>query len=60
MNTLQQRIINKALEHSEHLTDWEYDFVYSLSDRPGTYQLSEKQNSILNRIWEKLDKAGVS
>lgn len=54
MNGLQKKIIVKALDADDELTEWEVDFVIGLADKPDDYALSEKQNSILNRIWDKI------
>lgn len=53
MNKLQIKFIKDAIEDPEPLSDWEYDFVNSLAGREEDYELSEKQNSILNRISQK-------
>ncbi len=55
MNGLQKKIVIRALDAGDELTEWEHEFVSSLADRGDDYELSQKQNSILNRIWEKLD-----
>lgn len=55
MNGLQKKIIIKALENAEDLTEWENDFISQLADKPESYTISEKQNHILNRIWEKIE-----
>lgn len=55
MNGLQKKIIVQALYAHEELTEWEQEFVSDLADKPDDYQLSEKQNHQLNRIWGKLD-----
>lgn len=54
MNRIQKTIIKQAIEDPSHLSDWEYDFVNDLADKEDDYELSEKQNSILNRIGSKL------
>lgn len=54
MNTFQQKIIERAIKNDHKLTSWECDFIESLSSRPDNYELTKKQNSILNRIGEKL------
>lgn len=56
MNGLQSRIISKALDEPEKLTEWEYDRVNEWADYPKDRELSEKQNAVLNRIWEKLSQ----
>lgn len=54
MNTFQRKIIERAYDNDEKLNSWECDFIESLYDRGDDYELSEKQNHILNRIGEKL------
>lgn len=54
MNGLQKKIIIRALDAHEELTEWEHDFVSGLADKPDDYELSERQNHVLNRIWEKI------
>jgi hypothetical protein len=56
MNKFQIKLIKQALDEPDKLTEWEYDFINSLAekdDEDDDYTLSEKQNSILNRIGEK-------
>ena len=55
MNGLQKKIIVRALDEAEQLTEWEYEFISDMADKPDDYELSEKQNHILNRIWGKLE-----
>lgn len=55
MNRLQLKIIEQALEQDHKLSSWECDFISDLDDRGENYELSEKQNSVLNRIGSKLD-----
>ncbi len=55
MNGLQKKIITKALDAADELTEWEHDFVTDLAEKPESYELSEKQNHVLNRIWGKLE-----
>ena len=54
MNGLQVRWLEKADERREELTEWEEEFVIGLLDKPENYELSDKQNSVLNRINAKL------
>jgi hypothetical protein len=42
--------ISFCLEWSDELTDWEYDFILSISRRA---ILTAKQDAVLNRIWRK-------
>lgn len=53
MNRVQKKFISDAIEDPDPLTDWEYDFVNSLAEKDDDYELSEKQNHILNRISQK-------
>lgn len=54
MNRVQQKFICDALDNDHDLTEWEIEFINSLADKPDDYQLSEKQNEILNRIQRKI------
>lgn len=59
MNRFQIKVITDALEQPEKLTEWEYDFVSDLAEKETddmgkSYELSEKQNAIINRIGQKL------
>lgn len=55
MNGLQLKWLEKADEQSDQLNDWEQEFVENLVDKPEDYELSDKQNSVLNKIHSKLD-----
>ena len=55
MNQFQINTITRALDDPMKLTEWEYAFIDSLSDNEEDYELSEKQNKVLNRIGQKLD-----
>jgi len=55
MNGLQRKIIIKALDADDRLSEWESEFISHLADQSDDYELSEKQNHVLNRIWEKVD-----
>lgn len=53
MNGFQKKIVLKALDNEDLLTEWELDFINSLAgleDKP----LSARQNELLNRISQKL------
>ncbi len=54
MNKVQAAFIIEALDNEDKLTDWEWDFVYSLADLPEEKELSDKQNEVLNRIHNKI------
>jgi len=53
MNGFQKSICEDALNKLHCISDWEKEFVESLLEHED-YPLSEKQNSILNRIAQKL------
>lgn len=53
MNGFQKKIVLKALDNEDLLTEWELEFVNSLAEREER-DLSGKQNEILNRISGKL------
>lgn len=57
MNRVQVAIIKNALDEQHKLSDWESDFIDSVADKEASYELSEKQNSVLNRISDKLERA---
>lgn len=54
MNRVQKKFILDALDQPESLTDWENQFINDLAEKDSDYELSEKQNSVLNRISQKL------
>ena len=55
MNRVQIKFINDAQEQEYSLSEWEAGFINDLADKPENYELSDKQNEILNRIQKKLD-----
>ncbi len=55
MNRIQKRFIKDAIDQPENLTDWENNFISDLAEKPDSYELSEKQNAVLNKISQKLD-----
>lgn len=54
MNGFQEKIVQKAMDNDSKLSSWECEFIDSLNDKPERYELSDKQNEILNRISEKV------
>ena len=48
MNRFQIKIVKDALDQPENLSDWESDFISDIADKGDDYELSEKQNSIIN------------
>lgn len=53
MNGFQKKIIEDAIDDPDRLSEWEYDFVNDLAGKEDYYELSDKQNSIINRISQK-------
>jgi hypothetical protein len=53
-NRIQIKFIKDALDSPEKLNEWEVDFIDSLADKDDNYELTEKQNTILNRISQKI------
>lgn len=55
MNKIQIKFITEALDQEERLSEWESSFINDLAEKPEGYDLSDKQNEILNRIQRKLN-----
>lgn len=55
VNRVQRKFVIDALDQDHNLTEWEVEFISSLAEKPDEYELSNKQNEILNRISQKLD-----
>lgn len=55
MNKSQNGFVIDALNQEENLSDWEINFIRDIAEKPEDYELSEKQNAVLNRIQGKLD-----
>ncbi len=51
---MQRKIINKAVDNIDKLSTWETEFIDSMNDKDDDYELSDKQNSVLNRIQDKV------
>lgn len=57
MTGLQKKIILKALDRPECLTEWEYDFIDSLADKADDAPLTPRQSEILvQQIWPKVSR----
>jgi len=54
MNRVQKKIIKEALDSPEILDKWEYDFINNIAEKDDSYELSAKQNSIINRIGNRI------
>ena len=46
-----QKMLDELLDLSEGLTDWEMDFLDSLSNRKNDF--TYKQSKVLERLWDK-------
>jgi hypothetical protein len=55
MNRVQIKFINDAQDQEYKLSEWESVFINDLANKPDHYELTDKQNEILNRIQKKLD-----
>lgn len=54
MDRIQISIIKQALDYEDLLSEWEAGFINSLAERENDYELSDKQNEVLNRIGNKI------
>ena len=56
-------LLKRCLDNDDALSQWENDFVSDFVDRIAKYKentnVSSKQQAVLDRIEEKLNKAGV-
>lgn len=55
MNRIQKKFICDALDSEHMLSEWESQFINDLAERPDDYELSNKQNEVLNRISQKIN-----
>jgi len=55
MNKVQIRFIKDALDQEYKLSEWESNFINDLAEKEADYELSDKQNAMLNKIQRKLD-----
>ena len=54
MNGFQKKIISKALCSSQFLTDYENEFITSLTKKSQGYELTENENRMLNKLCAKV------
>jgi len=54
MNGFQEKMLDRIVDNDDKLSAWEQDFVESLQALPASVELSEKQNSVLTRINQKV------
>lgn len=55
MNRIQKKFVLDALDYEERLSEWELGFINDLAEYGDDRELSEKQNTILNRISQKIN-----
>ena len=53
MNKVQAKLIEEIEENEDQLTDWERKFIDSITANE-FYTLTEKQNSVVNRIHHRV------
>ena len=56
MNSLQKKFVLDAQDNEELLSEWEHGFIDSLAELDEGVELSKKQNEILNRITQKINR----
>ena len=54
MNRVQKGFIKDAMDMDHTLSEWEFNFINDLAEKDDNYELSEKQNEVLNRIQRKI------
>jgi len=56
MNGFQLRLLEDCVNSAAYgnLSDWEEEFIESLSGKPENYELSDKQNAVLNKISSRI------
>ena len=55
MNRVQKRFVKDAMDMDHKLSEWEFNFINDLAEKDDSYELSEKQNEVLNRIQRKIN-----
>lgn len=55
MDNFQKKIVSRALDDLDMLSEWEIEFILSISELEDS-PLTDKQKSVLNRILQKLDQ----
>lgn len=55
MYKTQRKFINDAKAASHLLNEWEKKFINDLSEKSDDYNVSDKQNDIINRIQKKVE-----
>lgn len=55
-NKIQTKFIVDALDSDHLLSEWEIEFINNLAEYPEDRPLTDKQNEILNRISQKINR----
>ena len=55
-NKVQIKLIKDALEYEEHLNEFESKFINDLAEKRENYELTTKQNAVLNKISDKVNQ----
>lgn len=50
-----KEIVLEALDNEEMLTDWEWDFILNVAEKPNGWVPTPKQQEVLNRIWAAIN-----
>ncbi len=58
MTDEQRQMIADCEARESRLTDWQRGFIDNLSRLPDDWQLSEKQESALERVWDNATRKG--
>lgn len=56
MNGMQSKFVKDAMDNEELLTEWEAGFIDNLAEYDENRALSDKENEILNRITQKINR----
>ncbi len=55
-NKLQIKFIKDAMDAEHLLTEWEAEFINNIADLEDDKDLSQRQNTVLNRIITKVNR----
>ena len=56
MNRIQRKFVTDAMDNEEILTAWEIEFINNIASYDDDRELTDKQNEILNRISQKVNR----
>jgi len=55
MNKVQIQLIKECLDCEHEMSEWENEFINNIANHEEDYELSKKQNEVLNRINQKIN-----